>query len=156
MGRSAGAGERGERLPGNGAGNGNDDSGVILSPPPRGTPGVGIPGATLPALPGDPPERHPRRGHPGTTLPVLPQDTFGGAAIPATPIARGDGSERDMLQGILNAHASMLAEAEACAESATEPDVVAVCRYLAESRRGEMEWLSSWLGERLGGGSPGR
>ena len=155
-GRSAGPEAGGARLPG------NDNSGVIRGGDPRMPPtvrgydtSIDIPGATLPALPGDPPERNTPRGQPGATLPALPEDRFGGDAIPASPSVRGDNREREMLTGILSAHARMLANAETCAESATDADLVAVCRYLAEARRGELEWLSSWLGERLEGGSTG-
>jgi hypothetical protein len=157
-GRAAG-GDGGGRLAGNGDG---VDSGVIVGgdprlPLPRGADtGAGIPGATLPDLPGDPPERHTRRGLPGATFPALPQDTVGGGAIPVSPLLRGDDREREMLTGMLEDHARTLIEAQSCAEGATDADVVAFCRYIAEARRGEMEWLSSWLGERWGGDSPGR
>ena len=158
--RSPGAWEGGGRLPGDDVGRG--DGGRILGGDPRRPPVratdmvVDIPGATLPALPGEPPERFTRRGHPGTTLPALPADRIGGDATPVSPSVRGDDRERAFLAGILSAHTRMLADAEACAESATDADLVAVCRYLAEARRGEMEWLLPWLGERVEAGSTGR
>jgi hypothetical protein len=155
-GRSPGGAARGDR-PAGLCDNGGPLGGDPRLPPVDGTStGARIPGATLPSLPGDPSDRDPRRPFPGATLPALPGDEFDGNVAPAAPWPRGENLERDLLTRMMNDHARSLADAEACAESATDADVVAFCRYLAESRRGEMEWLSSWLGARLEGDFRGR